>query len=599
MSDLINPTGTYSVMNNDSQISNSFAAENSMLAEMGFTPEIMLKTAALMPPLLIADKFVNSTIGGKEENSVLKKIANLGDKIYRSMGKTGGKIGDIINNNRFVKYFTDDYSAIPRSSLAKGVVMPEVHLATELLTKISELKDRPEYSKYFEDGVDSLSKETRNYLKTVDPKNEKTMNEALKQTDKILKAADELIQKGVVKIENTGIIPGSSDLSVMRNKLKAADLKMGETALGSAFAKGANEAKNHLTFGGGLFGFAFVSFSLNHAFKEATEAPDGEKLSTFMHIISEEFIGFLILQASISPFYKVCGNKYRGMTKEARKELENIIQKANSNEKITKDEIKVAKLQRDLLLKGCNKDEVLKLGNKTFKEAEKIAQGLKGNLDIKFWERPLKWAGRLLSMGLDEIQKPKYWKLPIFGKVKRPQPTFKGTIGGLGRLALILGVVAPFFQKPVTYACSKIFGEPKAYLEKEKAKENPNNNEQNSAEQNPVQNNNNETNLVKKWTNLPQNAQYTQNEQKLKKTPTNLLAAHLNTPERPTIKPNAIIPAANLAADKSSEKKLYVPSINVDYSYLLDEEKELNQKVSSILKHTDGTINRISESLRN
>ena len=137
MSDLINPTGTYSVMNNDSQISNSFAAENSMLAEMGFTPEIMLKTAALMPPLLIADKFVNSTIGGKEENSVLKKIANLGDKIYRSMGKTGGKIGDIINNNRFVKYFTDDYSAIPRSSLAKGVVMPEVHLATELLTKIS------------------------------------------------------------------------------------------------------------------------------------------------------------------------------------------------------------------------------------------------------------------------------------------------------------------------------------------------------------------------------------------------------------------------------------------------------------------------------
>ena len=458
MTDLINSTGTYSVMNTNveqegNQASGSAISsainENPMLMGMGITPDILVKTAALMPPLLIADKFVNSKIGGKEENSLLKKIANLGDKIYRSLGETGGKIGDIINNNRFVKYFTDDYSAIPRSSLAKGVVMPEVHIANELLTKIAELKEVPECAKYFEDGADALSPRTRNYLKNVNPKDAKTLAEAAKETDNLLKAADELIAKGIIKIDNNGIIPGSTDLSVLRNKLKAADSKMGETALGSAFAKGANEAKSHLTFGGGILGFAFVSFSLNHAFKEASEAPDGEKLSTFMHIISEEFIGFLILQASISPFYKICGNKYRGMTKEARKELENIIQKANTNENITKEEIKVAKLQRDLLIKGCNKDEVLKLGNKSFKEAENIAKQLKGNLDIKFWERPLKWFGRFLSMGLDEIQKPKYWKMPIFGKVKRPQPTFKGTVGGLGRLAIILAVIQPVLQKPV------------------------------------------------------------------------------------------------------------------------------------------------------
>lgn len=595
---MTNPVGINSIVNtnNDVQALNSTVqSSSSMLEEMGIHPDMILKTVALMPPLLIADKFVNSKIGGKEENSLLKKIANIGDGISRSLGDKSEKISNFIKNNRFIKYFTEDYSALPRSSLAKTVVMPEINIATELSNELISLRSNPKYAKLFEDGNQSLSAEAKSYLLTLDSKN------APKETEKLIKTADELIEKGVVKLPKTGLIPGKTDLSLLRNKLKAASSKMGETVLGSEFAKAANEAKGHLTFGGGIFGFAFVSYSLNHAFKEASEAPDGEKLSTFMHLISEEFIGFLMMQASIGPFYKICGNKYRGMSVEARKELENIVQKANSNPKITDEEIKLAKLQRDLLLKGVDREEVLKLSNKSLSEAENIAKSLKSSCkpDIKFWEKPLKFFGRILSTGLDEIQRPKYVNLPLFGRKKMPQPTLKGTLGGLGRLALIVGVISTALQKPVTSLCHKIFGEPKSYLKKENEENNNSDIKTVAKEVNTINKgtkNPSETNVLKKWTNLPTNAAVNRGNSSNKPIAQPLIT---NTTDKNSNNSIEIIPAASIVNNTKPAKKLYVPSIHVDNSYVQDEEIEINKKAASILKRTDSTINRLSEKLKN
>ena len=135
-------------------------------------------------------------------------------------------------------------------------------------------------------------------------------------------------------------------------------------------------------------------------------------------------------------------------------------------------------------------------------------------------------------------------------------------------------------------------------MAKEKAKEEQNNNEPKLEEQNSVQNNNAETNLVKKWTELPANSELNKPKQVQNKQ-TNLLAANMNTPENSNVKPNEVIPAATLTAETKPEKKLYVPSIFVDNSYILEEENEINKKVSNILKRTDGKINKLSESLRN
>ncbi len=595
MQNTVNCTGKYTVENtakddnkkNMPKFGSTFSdavEANPVLKVMGINPDISAKSFAFLPPLLIADKFVNSRIGGKEENSILKKIANLGDKIYRLMGKNADKFGNFLTQNRLTKYFTEEYAAVPRSSFVTNVVKPEIGLANELASELASLKNKPEFAQYFGNGREALSRQTKDFINNIDTKN------AVKDTDKLIKAADELIEKGVIKTQE-GIF-GGKDLSLMRNKLKAASSKMGETALGSAFAKVAHDTKSHLTFGGGIFGFTFVSFGLYNAFKEASDAPKGEKISTFMHCMSEEFIGFLIMQLATSPLYKLCGNKYRGMTPEARKELENIITKVNSNEKISKEALQIAKIQRDLLLQGINKDEVLRLENKSLADVKSIAKKLEASKkpDIKFWEKPLKFFGRILSTGLDEIQKPHYVNLPFIGKKQLPNPTLKGSLGGLGRLFAISFILTPILQKPITNLCHKLFGEPKTFIAKELGE---NMEEKPAIEQKPQ--NNKETNLLKKWTNLPeQSGLNTQSNSTVNTQPVQTAANNAAAD-----KTNNIIASSNLSGKNNNEHKLYVPSINVDNSYLIEKENQINKRVNEILKNTDLTVSRLSKTLNN
>lgn len=688
-------------------VSDNFES-NSAVKTVGGTkdPDVMRKTLLLLPPLMVVNRLVDKLIGGTEENSLLKKAANVGDKISNVLHldkivseETGSKISNFMKNNRFFKYFSNDFKAIPRTSMAKSQTMTEKY-SQELISNLTELKYNPNFAELFSNGRNALSQRTLQALGELGPlknavtddylvsvmnaledlavksiddidkgaisdlqakivdfavkssegkisstkgladdiasvlskfmSNEKykdvvlsSKDETIKVlssisqksgstlgTDQIINVVDDIMSKGVDTIKQGGLTSDPVSLSTLQNKLKASSSKLGKTGIGKGLAKGTLKAKDVITFGGGLLSLAFTANALIQASKAAKEAPKGEKKSTFMHVLSEQYIGMILFQPSINLLYKIGGNKYRGMTEAGRTALKDLITKTNADESLTKEALKIAKIQKDLLIKGVDKDKVAQLTGKGLAEAKTAANSLKNEgAKLKLWEKPLKLMGRILDAGLDKMQKPKFAKLPVLGKVKLPQPTLKGFVGGLGRFALIMFVIQPFIQKPITKLCHKIFGKPETYLKKQETsnstneQQNQNVTEQQTALQPDIQNSDNlvnsETNLIKKWTQSPLDNMNTQPQVQVQPqilsnnmTQQNTFTDGSNSQiaSQPIEQSNEEISALNLfnkdkKADNSSR---YIPSITP--AQVSNKEAELQEQVNSILKSTDSII---------
>lgn len=547
------------------------------------------KALLLVPPLMMADGIVDNLMGGKK--GILKAAANLGDKISNALHldrfishEKGQKISQFIKNSRLLKYFTSDYKAVPRTSFAKGSKMAE-KFAGQLAENISAVAA----SSDFPELAATLSEET---LKTI----QATTNSATKaglSPSTLIKAADELIANGKDKIITGGISKKQVSLSSVRNKLAASTSQIGKTSLGKIFSKGLLGTKEKFTYGGGALSLFFTASALVNAYKAAKEAPKGEKKSTFMHVLSEQYLGFILFQPSISMMYKIGGNKYRGMTVEGREALKNLVKNTNANEALTKEGLKIAKMQRDLLIKGVNKDKVAELAGKTLKEAKEMAKGLKKEgAKLKLWERPLKFAGKILDAGLDKLQKPSFIKLkkklPIFGdKIKIPKPTLKGFAGGLARFGLIMFVLQPLLQKPMTKLMHKIFGKPTTYIAKQEAKnatKKNNKSAKNDMQQELSDVQNGETNLLKRWTQLPNEAA---SQQPISPTAAAAIAAD-------NVQANGETPSAALNLFKKKPDK-YIPQIEPPIEQ--DDTKEINKRVKTILENTDKVLKKSKECL--
>ena len=410
--------------------------------------------------------------------------------------------------------------------------------------------------------------------------------------EELLKTTDDLINNGVNNIKKGSIIKEPVNLSTMKNKLKAADFKIGKTGLGKIFAQSAVKMKDLLTFGGGFLGLAFTANALVQTIKATKEAPEGEKLSTFMHVLSEQYIGMLLFTPSINALYKAGGNKYRGMTIEGREALKELVKNTNANKNLTKEGLKVAKLQRKLLLNGVSKDKVAQLAGKTLVEAKNIAKTLKKEgTKLKFWEKPLKALGGLLDTGLDSFK-----ATGTLGKIGNK---IKGFAGGFGRLLLIMMVIQPFIQKPITNLCHKIFGKPKTYLEKNNPElssdDKQKNNLSSPSDNNPTvgaETDTTETNLLNRLSVQNNNIQSSDVV-----SPQPAAAAKLQTPyNAQPLKPEKSdeIAALNLFnRDKKDER--YIPSIEVDNTYAQQDEKALNEQVEGIIKNTDSVIKNVKK----
>ena len=99
-------------------ISNNVGQENSMYQKV-----------LLLPLLSVIDNFIDNLIGGEQKTSLLKKIANVGDSISHKLHLDNvisegrfTSISNFLKNNRFTKYFTNDFKAIPKLSMVKSMV---------------------------------------------------------------------------------------------------------------------------------------------------------------------------------------------------------------------------------------------------------------------------------------------------------------------------------------------------------------------------------------------------------------------------------------------------------------------------------------------
>jgi hypothetical protein len=532
---------------------------------------------ALVPILYAGDMFINKTMGG--EKGLLGHAADLGDKISHALHLdgllsqgTGTKISDFLKNNRFTKYFTSDFKAIPKSSMAKGQKMAEKYTG-ELKEALSSLANIDGLTDALANNTTPLKDQTINVLTAL--KDGSTATGVSPQN--MLDAVDDLIAAGADKLPQKGLLSKPTVLSEVRNKFKAASMQTGKTGLGKLFAKGTLKTKDVLTYGGGLLSMFFLAGALVNAVKATKEAPEGEKKSTFMHVLSEQFMGMILFQPSINLLYKIGGNKYRGMTKEGRQALANLVSTSNS-QVLSKDAMKIANIQKKLLIKGVDNNKVANLAGKSLKEVKTAAKSLgKEGAKLKFWEKPLKFMGRILSAGLDKIKKP--WI--VKGK-KIPHPTLKGFAGGALRFALIMFVIQPLLQKPLTNLSHKLFGEPKAYLAKQKQQsEDKNSKEPNINEM--INENPQSTNVLQMW-NEKQKHQSAA-------AATSLPLQQDSTPIKPQGDNNA------LAASKiNNSQGRYIPT--VDFEFPPEDDTEINQRADAILKSSDKAIKRTMDVLQ-
>ena len=682
-------------------VSDNFESNSAIKTLSGAASESgsMRNSMSLVPLLYILDKFVDKGMGGEIEKSSLGKAAKLGDKLSDFLHLNNifseekvSRFSKFLRSNRFTKYFTKDYKAVRKSSLAQSQSIAEKYLreltdqVQKFIPDFTSMKYNPEVMKQLE-GV--VSPKTLDFIKGLGPLNQRLTGDYLTSVSKTLaeltgvaekhlgslglqdkemidvlknniskflsgaddiseqalseqiaalfsrfgdKAHSNLLRSNSVNLskETLGVLSsvsqktfsndqilsavddfaskgieltGANKLSIARNKLKAADSKVGNTLLGKIFSKGLLKTKDTVTYGGGLISMFFMASAIYNSVKAAKEAPKGEKKATFMHVLSEQYLGMILFQPSISLMYKLGGNKYRGMTVEARDALKTLIKNTNADENITKEALKVAKLQRDLLIRGVDKDKVADLAGKGLKQAKTMAKSLKKEgAKLKLWERPLKFMGTILSTGLDKMQKPKYIKIPKLGIKKLPQPTLKGFLGGLGRFAIIMFVIQPIIQKPLTKLFHKIFGEPKTYLAKQKAEDKSKTVEQIPSNQNK-QANPSETNLIRKWTQplSQEEADPIQNMEINNNHLSGIAATSIDqgiASDSQPLKPqkDSQVAALNIFnKDKKEDNSRYIPSI--EPSVIVDNSKEIQDKVNAILKSTDKVVEKTKQYL--
>ena len=457
-------------------------------------PKVMLGALCFWPALMNIVRPINKAISGEYSTSLLGRIGSFGDRIFEKLNlgkifnsKNSSRISNFLNNNRLTKYFTKGYAAKPSISLVRSIGT-QSELAGDAVSVLREIAEKNPSIRL----QDFFNPEMLRNLGILKPEG---AAEAVKSAAKginiadysddlavgLHKMAEHCKAHGIQESFTTGkLLKRHISLTELRNKLisiapnqakktfEEAGIKeirtmMAKTPLGKGMAKGSLRTLEGLTNGmaGGPLGTVFQAFCFAQAFKEAHEAPKGEKFSTFMHVVVNDLGSYLLMTSSKDLVYRAAGNKYRGMTKEGISAFRDFLTNANAAN-LSGQALKIAKAQRKLFLKGVSPDAVKAFGEAvtknpgTFQSAMKTA--MKGKAKLKFWERPLKSIGNVLGMGLDSLK----------GGPLKKFPKLKGVAGGALRFGLVMMVVAPILLKPITKVCHMIFGTPKSYLAKEK-----------------------------------------------------------------------------------------------------------------------------------
>lgn len=490
----------------------------------GQNPKVLLWTIGFTAAIKAIMTPVNKLMGGEYEKSMLGKIANFGDRLAKRLNLQNpphfiSGLKEKASNSRFFKYFTDTYKAIPGNSMVKTMskgtlgelatdassVIEELNKPTnELISSIKAAGSAEARSKIIteakglkgvtaeiiqkiggsetevKEGIEALSKNLidSGLVKTIqEGTKEETDIAAKKLIDILLKRTD----TESVKISEF-LFKRKINLKELANKLRGVSGNAAETGLGKMLSKNTLRTLEGLTnaTAGGTAAILMQGWCFASALDAAIKAPKGKKLSTFMDEVVSNLGFYLVSALGINILYNTGGNRYRGMTKETLQEFRNIINTTNKAAKegtITKEAYEIARKKAKALFNGASKEaaeqyekelaEIFskKLQGKGLRSALKNAEGIVKNSNIKWWEKPFKGIGRLLTTGMERFKPIMDTSGKEAGKValnglKKVKHFLGGFPGGAMRFALVLMAITPILVKPITAISRKIFGEP-------------------------------------------------------------------------------------------------------------------------------------------
>ena len=406
-------------------------------------------------PLLWASSVLNKQLRGNYDDTFFGKIEQFGDRLGNkpALKSTGTKLAAF---NEWFKNNVVNKSEILRSiwtkpsvggSMAQGQATGTMgHLATSA-RELMEAYDKAHGTTVFKDILEKTAKDSHKYTKEI--------FEALKahpethaeffNTSKAWVPMPKFLQKG-------------GTLGEIYNKMRLTqNYKNITNSLGKKLSGGTFRALEALSNGmaGGKLAVALQAFFLAQSLKEGLDAPKGDRFKTFAESMASFMAMMLTMGLQLRVFNKAAGLKNIGMSPENYKKYHETSEKRNAA--------------------GKAGDEA---AYKTLKaELKNIKSG-----KVKFWQKPFKWVGNLLSWGrIKETVRPLKSTNPLKNAIKMTGYGAKIGAGYVGRFAFIATVVMSLFTDTAVKISHKIFGRPqKSILDKE---EEPKTDEQANAQQ--------------------------------------------------------------------------------------------------------------------
>ena len=304
----------------------------------------------------------------------------------------------------------------------------------------------------------------------------KVMANPQAHVDEIIQACAKKGGAGFVEVAEKSLLQPARNLlgrqiywSELANKMTA--LKGGNT-FAKALPKFSLRTLEGLTNGtaGGKFAILMQSYFLADAVVKTYKAPKGEKGKTFAENIIYNVGWYMTMPFGINLMHKFGGLQYTGMSKarvaKYRQAAEQFNEKAKANGFADKAEYNAAKQSIKDMLSG-------KAAAAKIAEANNAGHIIKPKNLTKFYHKPLKWAAKVLTVGLENLRGfSKAGDSKFVKDMKNIPFNLKNIAGYPVRFGLFMFVIAPFLGKLCAKGSHLIFGKPtKSVLDE--AKEEP------------------------------------------------------------------------------------------------------------------------------
>ena len=486
----------------------------SMIKEMGL-PTNLKETIEWMPyfiPAVGASKWIShlatKATYSPDKNAAMtalesfdkSAVSRMAGRVDRYVSPLTTKYAPQINNTKnFLSRITPKWFKNLGEKIKIGV-MPRNHMALSQYKGMTLMQ--------IEGFLDKLGKLHPDKIKSLGL--EPILSQVGKNSLEAGKNAISVLEKLPVKEIKALVSAKGKNLHILEELTKSkAFLGMGgKTAVGRGIQRGfmmVSEAA-----GGGVVGASWIGMLMNSIFLASTikrtwNAPWNEKLSTFMEGALVDFCGgYLMMLLGTKLTYKLLGFKNVDKTAAQLRSIKRMTAAINRR-KLRHSQLldalsqaRKAKVSSEIAhLEKLVQYNALKINTNI--ERLKIARGLQKASGVKGFfinliNRPMRWVGNFLSVGLENLPTNVVGQTVKKGKMKNisalrvilqhMKNSFKSIAGYPVRLILVAMVVTP----PLTKLCAKIshtlFGKPtKSIMDEREGKKD---NEKTNIDQNPL-----------------------------------------------------------------------------------------------------------------